>query len=116
MEKDKVNQIMQMVDDKIPNEKRYVLRSKLASIADERAEELALNISSCKFYDSKTTLLFSIFLGGLGIDRFYLGDTGTGIGKLLLGWLTFGIWPFIDIFFSYKKAHEKNFDKIMELL
>jgi TM2 domain-containing membrane protein YozV len=42
-----------------------------------------------------TALLLSFFLGSLGIDRFYLGQTGLGIGKLL----TFGgcgIWSLID--------------------
>lgn len=42
-----------------------------------------------------TTLLLSFFLGGLGVDRFYLGHTGMGIGKLLtLGGC--GIWALID--------------------
>ena len=41
-------------------------------------------------------LLFSIFLGYLGIDRFYMGQVGIGIGKLLtLGGC--GIWYLIDI-------------------
>lgn len=41
-------------------------------------------------------LLFSIFLGYLGIDRFYMGQIGIGIGKLLtLGGC--GIWYLIDI-------------------
>lgn len=42
-----------------------------------------------------TTMVLSFFLGGLGVDRFYLGYTGIGIGKLLtLGGC--GIWALID--------------------
>ena len=41
-------------------------------------------------------LILSIFLGELGIDRFYLGYIGTGILKLITcGGL--GIWWLIDL-------------------
>ena len=46
---------------------------------------------------SKTTaLLLSILLGGLGVDRFYLGYTGMGVLKLLTGGC-FGVLYILDI-------------------
>lgn len=42
-------------------------------------------------------VLLSIFVGGLGVDRFYLGHIGLGVAKLLLSWVTFGIWWLIDV-------------------
>lgn len=39
----------------------------------------------------------SIFLGWLGVDRMITGRVGLGIAKLLLGWLTFGIWFIVDL-------------------
>jgi TM2 domain-containing membrane protein YozV len=40
--------------------------------------------------------LLQLFLGTLGIGRFYLGYTGLGVAMLLLSWLTCGIWPLVD--------------------
>ena len=46
--------------------------------------------------DKTTTLILSVLLGGLGVDRFYLGYTGMGILKLLTGGC-FGVLWIIDI-------------------
>ena len=46
--------------------------------------------------DWLTTLLLSIFLGGLGIHRFYVGRTGSGIAQLLTGGGC-GVWAIVDI-------------------
>ena len=59
-------------------------------------------------HDYVAAVLLSFLLGGLGVDRFYLGRVGSGIAKLLtLGGL--GIWAFIDftriVFGGIKDPH-----------
>jgi TM2 domain-containing membrane protein YozV len=47
----------------------------------------------------------NFLFGGIGVDRFIRGQIGTGICKLLFGWLTLGIWPLVDWIISMVKAY-----------
>ena len=112
MREETVRQIVAAVSDKLPQEKLVLLKNKLAEAPDSVADEILCT----PLHNAVTVIVLSVFLGGLGVDRFVIGDVGLGVAKLLLGWITFGIWPLIDIFFCYKKAKEKNFNKLMSIL
>lgn len=66
-------------------------------VATPVANNTAPQAQSTNRKNHTTAILLSVFLGHLGIDRFYLGHTGLGVAKLLLSWLTFGIWWLIDL-------------------
>jgi len=42
-------------------------------------------------------LLLCLFLGGIGVHRFYVGKIGTGILQIVTFGGFFGIWPLIDL-------------------
>ena len=104
MEQNKIDMFIATSADKFPSEKIGILHSQLEKIDDKKF----LSIQSADYKSPTTLLIVSIFLGGLGVDRFMLGQTGMGIGKLLTcGGL--GIWALIDIFLIMKATKEKNF-------
>ena len=64
--------------------------------------------------DRTTALVLSLFLGYLGVDRFYLGQTGLGIGKLLtLGGC--GIWAFVDWFLIMGATDQVNLATLSQI-
>jgi TM2 domain-containing membrane protein YozV len=59
--------------------------------------------------------LISIFAGAYGIDRFYIGDTGMGVGKLLTcGGV--GIWAIVDWFLIQGATKQKNLEKFNQAM
>lgn len=88
-----------------------VIRQRLLAIDDSKWGIL----TTLQFKDPTTSLIVSILIGTLGIDRFIIGDIGLGIGKLLTcGGL--GIWYIIDWFLIQQATREKNMQYIQQLL
>jgi TM2 domain-containing membrane protein YozV len=88
-----------------------MVRDRLLAIDDSK---WAL-ISTIQFKDPTTSLIVSILAGGFGIDRFIIGDTGLGVGKLLTCG-GFGIWTIVDWFMIQKATREKNMEKLQQFL
>ena len=93
-----------------PQERFADVKTILESMSEDKQAALAM----AGFKDPTITLIISLLGGGLGIDRFYIGDTGLGVAKLLTcGGL--GIWSIIDWFLIMGAVREKNFQKLLAL-
>lgn len=78
-------------------------------------EQKWARVEMLQFKDPTQTLMISLFGGGLGIDRFYLGDVGLGIAKLLTcGGLY--IWLIVDWFSIMGLAREKNLEALQNVI
>ena len=109
---------MQRVDMYIMTNQKYFPAEKLPFLRDRLLicdYQRFMMISAMELKDPTTALLLSIFLGGLGVDRFVLGDVGIGVGKLLTGGGC-GVWTIVDWFLVQNRAKEVNFEKIMTML
>lgn len=87
------------------------IRERLISLDDSKW----VMVSTIQFYDPTVSIVVSILAGGLGIDRFIIGDIGMGIGKLLTcGGL--GIWYIVDLFLIMGATREKNMNKLQQFM
>lgn len=111
VDKQKVDMFIMTNQKYFPAEKIMFLKEKLSKIDDTKFSML----SCIELKDPTTILLISLFLGGLGVDRFMLKETGMGVLKLLTGGCC-GILTIIDWFSVQKKTKEKNFNELMLLL
>lgn len=88
-----------------------VIRERLLVIDDSKW----VMISAVPLKDPTTILIISILAGSLGVDRFMIGDTGLGIGKLLTCG-GFGIWSIVDWFMIQGATREKNMQQLLKHL
>ena len=68
-----------------------------------------------QFKDPTITLIISIIGGSLGIDRFFLGDMGLGVIKLITCGGA-GIWTIVDWFLVMGVARDRNMQKLQTML
>lgn len=109
MEAQKVDMFLMMNSKFFEGHQLGHVREKLVQLDDSKS----MLVQTMQFKDPTTVLIISLLAGGLGIDRFYIGDTGLGIAKLLTcGGL--GIWSIIDWFLIMGAAREKNFETFQQ--
>ncbi len=111
MDANKVDMFMMSNSKFFEGHNLQAIRERLLALDDEKWPMIQM----VQFKDPTTALLISIFAGAYGIDRFYIGDTGMGVGKLLTcGGL--GIWAIVDWFLIQGATKQKNLERFNQAM
>ena len=111
MDTQKVDMFMLANGNNFPEEMNTIIRERLLAVDDSKWGV----ISSLQFKNPTVALVLSIILGCYGIDRFYIGNIGMGVGKLVTcGGL--GIWAIVDWFLISNATREVNAQKLQSFL
>lgn len=107
MEQTQVEQLIAAYGSKLPLEAIQTIREKLQAMDYNTASVI---LSQAK--DPTISIILSVLVGSLGIDRLYIGDIGLGIVKLITCGGC-GVWWLIDLFLIMNATKQKNLQKIM---
>ena len=108
METKQIDQLLMANASKLPPEGVALLRERLMNVEDTVSAQVAFS----QLKDPTIALILSIILGPYGIDRFYIGDIGLGMLKLI----TCGgalVWFIIDIFLIMDTTRHKNLETLL---
>lgn len=96
-----------------PQETLVDVQKALENMPDDK--EMYLHYT--ELHDPQTAMILSVIglLGLAGLDRFYLGDIGLGILKLLTCGACY-IWTIIDLINVTDKTKRDNYTKLMTVL
>ena len=108
MEKEKINQFIMVNGKFFPEMMIEDVKQKLESL-DESKESMLM---ATEWKNPTVAFLFAFFLGSLGVDRFWLGETGLGVVKIITC-AGAGIWGLIDLFTVMNRAKMYNYNKLM---
>ena len=75
MDKNQVSVWIQTNAKFFPEGQALYLQTKLEELQDQQF----MSVSTLDFKDPTTMTIVSVLLGGLGVDRFMLGETGMGV-------------------------------------
>lgn len=87
-----------------------IVRQKLMTLNESQLS----NINAVDLKDPTMVLIVSVVAGGLGIDRFLIGDVGMGLLKLFTGGLC-GILVIYDWFVIQEKTRDANLQRLMSI-
>jgi TM2 domain-containing membrane protein YozV len=111
MEKQKVEMFLMSYGKYFEGYQLSSINEKLVKLDDSRF----IQLQAANLKDPTIVLIISIVGGSLGIDRFFIGDTGLGVAKLLTcGGL--GIWAIVDWFLIMGRTREMNLQRIQQVL
>lgn len=104
-------------DGKIPSEQVFNLSKSLEKADDNTLSALAM----LSLKNPIIGLMLGLFLGPFGVDRFYKGDIGLGVAKLIftltiIGAIVSIVWAIVDLFLVYMGIKNDNFQKITQVL
>ncbi len=87
-----------------------LVTSQLKTLTADQVQNLMM---SQEYVDPTTNVIVSVLVGGLGVDRFLIGQTGYGVLKLIT-FGGFGIWTLVDWFQISGLTKKHNAEVLME--
>lgn len=107
-----VEQLIAAYGERVPISCLSSLREMLLSTTMSYSE---VQVVLMQMKDPIISLILSIIVGSLGVDRFYVGDIGLGVIKLITCG-GFYIWWLIDMFLIMGKTRMKNYEQLTQVL
>jgi TM2 domain-containing membrane protein YozV len=109
MDIQQIRQLLMLHADKFP----IGTIDQIAQLVEEKnIDRQSVQIMLSQVKDPTISLILSVLVGTLGVDRFLIGDIGLGVGKLLTAGGC-GIWWLIDIFMISNATKQKNYQNLM---
>ena len=107
-----VDQLLAIYGERVPVSCISSLREMLQSTKMTYSEA---QVTLMQMKDPTISLILSVILGHLGVDRFYLGDIGLGVIKLITcGGLA--VWWVVDMFLIMDRTKMKNYELLTQVL